>query len=154
MQWLKRVVLSSWADGPNPTATSLGRLNEEHDVEVIQPFGISYQPPVGAEAIAMPVNGSHDHLVAVGFSGGKGRPSAQAGELVLYSSKAGHTVKLRPDGSTRIETGGGWFEITASGVNTNLTINTTGDVIAGGVSLRNHRHGGVDTGPNQTTPPV
>ena len=152
--WIKRVVLNGWTDDGNPRAEARGRMGELHEVEVMQPFGISYRPPSGAEAVAMPVNGSNDHLVVVGFTGGTARPMAAEGEIVLYSGATGHVVRMTADGKTRFENGAGWFQIDGDRLTTNLTIETDGDVIAGGVSLRSHRHGGVQLGGAETTGPV
>ena len=52
--------------------------------------------------------------------------------------------------------GGGTVAVTAGGVAINgLTVTVTGgDVIADGISLKTHRHGGVQAGSGTSGPPV
>jgi phage baseplate assembly protein gpV len=64
------------------------------------------------------------------------------------------------DGSAKITVGGKSVEVTPSKILINgdveVTgkINTTGDVIAGSISLQTHKHGGVQSGGSQTSTPV
>jgi hypothetical protein len=151
---MKRVVLGEWSQSANPRVIAQGRDGERHEVEVFLPFGISYRPPSGAEAVAVPIGGSEDHLIAIGFTGGGARPEAQEGELVLWSGTAGHTITLGADGSTRLAFGDGKSFVFAGGkITTDMDIETSGDVKAGGVSLRGHVHAGVMSGGASTTPP-
>ena len=55
------------------------------------------------------------------------------------------------DGKVTITASGKTFTIDGSTVKTDMDIITTGDVIAGGVSLKGHVHGGVSTGSSATT---
>lgn len=154
--WNIRGVLESWADSVNPRASFRGRSGERHEAEVMMPFGISYCPPVdGSEAVVMPIHGNHNHLVVTGFTGGPARPKSEEGGIIIYSAESGHMVTLTPDGTTLITTGsGGSFSISEGGVNTNLDIVTSGDVIADGVSLKSHVHVGVRRGPSTSGEPV
>lgn len=54
----------------------------------------------------------------------------------------------------RNESGTIFLEITETGVNIKGTVTVIGDVIADGVSLINHVHGGVANGPGDTGPPI
>ena len=144
---IKRGVLQSWEEYRNPKAIFQGRAGEVHEAEVFMPFGLSYCPPDGAEAIVSPAQGKSDHAVATGFTGGNARPKAEQGQSILYSTSEGTQVKANPDGSVDILTsGGGSFRLEGERVITNMTIETSGDLVAGGVSLRNHVHTGVRTG--------
>ena len=53
----------------------------------------------------------------------------------------------------RIEAGS-QIQMVAPAVNITSTVTVSGDVVAGGVSLKTHKHGGVQGGSSQTTPPV
>lgn len=150
----KRVVLASWDESPNARATADGRNGERHEVEVMMPFGLSARPPSGGEAIAIPVHGSDDHLVVIGFTGGATRPVAGEGEVVFWSGVSGHTITLGADGSTRLAFGDGKSFVFSGGkITTDMDIETTGDVKAGGVSLKEHVHGGVRSGVSKTDEP-
>lgn len=140
--WTKRGVLHGWNDAVNPQATFLGRSGEVHKVEVFQPFGMSYCPPAElSEAIIMPGQGSNDMLFSPGFTGGKHRPKPEEGGSILYSSADGTEVRANPDGTVAITTkDGGTFTMRGNKITTNMTIETTGDLVAGGVSLKNHVH--------------
>jgi hypothetical protein len=152
---VKRVVLAGWGESTNARAIVDGRDGERHEVEVMMPFGISARPMAGGEAIAIPVQGSDDHLVVVGFTGGAGRPEAAEGSVVLWSAVSGHKITLGADGSTRLDFGDGKSFLFAGGkIVTDMDIETSGDVKAGGVSLRDHLHGGVMPGGGQTSEPI
>lgn len=147
----KRVILNGWNESPNARATADGRDGERHEVEVMMPFGISARPKAGGEAIAIPVHGSDDHLVVVGFTGGADRPQAAEGEVVFWSSVSGHKITLGADGSTRLDFGDGKSFLFSGGkITTDMDIETTGDVKAGDISLRDHVHNGVNPGGGQT----
>lgn len=151
----KRVVLVSWEESSNARATADGRAGERHEVEVMAPFGISSRAPAGGEAIAIPVNGSEDHLVVIGFTGGAGRPEAAEGATVIWSGVSGHKITLGADGSTRLDFGDGkHFTFSGGKVMTDMDIETTGDVKAGGISLRQHVHSAVMPGGGQSGQPV
>lgn len=143
----RRGVLLSWEDFRNPKVTFKGRAGEVHEAEVMIPFGVSYCPPDDSEAIINPTQGASEHATATGFTGGVYRPKAEQGQSILYSTADGTQLRANPDGSAEITTqGGGWFRYDGKKVTTNMTIETTGDVIAGGVSLRQHVHTGVTSG--------
>lgn len=143
----KRGVLQSWEDFRNPKAIFQGRAGEVHEAEVFMPFGHSYCPPDGAEAVILPAQGKSEHAVSPGFTGGDTRPKAEQGQSILYSTADGTQVSANPDGSVSVSTaGGGSWRFDGERITTNMTIETTGDIIAGGVSLRDHVHTGVRTG--------
>lgn len=145
---IKRGVLDSWEDFRNPKAVFRGRAGEVHEAEVMMPFGLSYCPPDDAEAIILPAQGKSDHAVSPGFTGGDARPKAEQGQSILYSSSEGTQVRVNPDGTIEMTTaGGGTFRLEGGKkIVTNMTIETSGDIIADGVSLKEHRHTGVQSG--------
>lgn len=50
--------------------------------------------------------------------------------------------------------GANYIQITEAGITIHGTVTVTGDVIADGISLKTHKHGGVTTGGGQTGVPV
>ena len=146
---MKRFLLRNWQNTPNPKLEGEGFGGEKHTHELVLPFGLSYQAPAGSTIIVI---GDADDSIAV-VAGSKTRPEAPEGGVVLYSAKSGHTLTLSPDGMTRVDVGGSFFEITETGVRSNLDIETTGDVKAGGVSLKEHVHSGVMSGGSSTGKP-
>lgn len=88
-------------------------------------------------ADAAPANGDSADLHRVTYANGA---------VIEYDRAANHF---------RMNLAGGSVEISASGGLTIIgTVTVTGDVIADGISLKNHRHGGVVAGVAQTGVPV
>lgn len=82
------------------------------------------------------------------------KPSAEDVELKFKQTsvilKASGDVEINPAGVAIINA-----NTTVNGdVTVNGTVTATTDVIGGGKSLKNHKHGGVQSGGSQTTPPV
>ncbi|MBO8136808.1 MAG: phage baseplate assembly protein V [Desulfotomaculum sp.] len=73
------------------------------------------------------------------------------GTVIEYDRKTS-TLKVDVKGPINIVTTG-QVEITASGITVNGNITATGDVKAGGVSLKTHVHSGVTSGTESTGPP-
>ena len=56
------------------------------DVEHLQPFGLSFVPPLQSEVVALSVGGNADHVFALGASSREHRPTgAEEGEGGLYT---------------------------------------------------------------------
>ncbi len=69
------------------------------DVDCLQPYGLTGNPPVGARALVVNVGSAFDHVVAL-LAGHTDRPTGLgAGDVTLY---CGHDarVDLRDDGTT------------------------------------------------------
>ncbi len=75
--------------------------------------------------------------------------------VTLRTQNSAVRLLLTPSGVTIIVTGG-QVAVTPSGVAvTNLTVTVTGgDVVADGISLKTHRHGGVQVGGGNTGVPI
>lgn len=71
------------------------------------------------------------------------------GGVILRDGNNTVRVTLSSDGIV-IETGGNSITVNGGG---DVTVNDGGDVFAGGISLMNHTHGGVMSGPDETDPP-
>lgn len=117
-------------------------------VEHVQPYGLSTRPLGGAEAIILSVGGNRDLPLAVVVDDPRHRPAGlAAGEVCLHAAlPAAQHITLLADGTILIRATAG-VTIDAP------TVEVTGDVVAGGISLRNHTHGGVESGGSSTGAP-
>lgn len=75
------------------------------------------------------------------------------GAQLRYDPEAHHLEALLPDGATATITAPGGLTINGD-VTLNGTLTASEDVIADGISLKTHRHGGVQPGSGQTAGPV
>lgn len=130
------------------------------DAEHFQHYGFTSVPKAGAEGIALALGGSRGNTVVINVDDRRFRLTGlQSGEVALYDD-IGHKMHLTRDGV--VIDGGGqdirFINAPTVRIETNLhvvgAITSTGDVTAGGVSLQNHRHGGVTAGAAQTGTPV
>jgi phage baseplate assembly protein V len=105
------------------------------EVERPQPYGFTAHPLTDAEATVVCVGGRRDHCVVIAVDDRRYRLKGLAqGEVALYTDQGDKIVLGR----------GGTITITASSkvvVNAPLVEVPSGDVTAGGKSLRNHTHG-------------
>lgn len=59
----------------------------EDDIEMLQPYGLSFVPPIGSEFVALAVGGARSHTVGLGAGKPGDRPiGANAAEGGLYTS--------------------------------------------------------------------
>jgi phage baseplate assembly protein V len=115
------------------------------EVEHLQPYGFTSRPQPGAEALVVHVGGDRGHPVCVIVDDPRARPGdLAAGEVCVYGPRPGQRIRLKADGTIEIE---------ASTLRVVGDVQVTGDVVAGTVSLRGHRHGGVQAGGSQTGAP-
>lgn len=97
-------------------------------------------PVVGEQVVVMAPDGNTAQAVIAGSL-----PSDQ----FPPPSSDGSTYQINLPGGVSISVAGGAVHITAPG---GVIVN--GDVVADGISLKTHRHGGVDRGGSQTDEPV
>lgn len=72
------------------------------DVELFQPFGVSFHPPVDSEVLVLAVGSSQDNLVALTATSRADRPTGiQEGEGGLYTP-SGWKVFLDAEGNVRL----------------------------------------------------
>lgn len=83
------------------------------------------------------------------------------GAQLRYNPEAHHLEALLPDGATATITAPGGLTINAEAgvtingdVRLNGTLTASEDVVAAGISLKSHKHGGVQPGGGQTSTPV
>lgn len=146
--------------------------DEQHDgVERLQNYGFSAAPHPGAEAVVACIGGLRSHAIALVVEDRRYRlKGLAAGEVALYDD-LGNVVKL---GRARIEiTAASQIAITApDGVTIAADVAITGavaitgdvsitgalaasvDVTAAAISLKTHKHGGVQAGAAQTGLPA
>ena len=121
--------------------------NETKDgLEHFEPYGYTARPQPGAEAVVLFVEGDRSHGVCIAVADRRYRLQAlEEGEVALYDD-LGQTIRLGRNG---IYIEGQAVTVT----DCNVTV-TGGDVIADGISLKNHHHGGVQTGGGTTGSPI
>jgi phage baseplate assembly protein V len=99
-----RGVIRRVADDARQQLVQLSLLADEvaDDVEHLQPFGVSFVPPNGAEVAAIAVGGNQDYLLALGATSREHRPTGAAeGEGGLYTL-TGWKVFLDDEGTVYI----------------------------------------------------
>lgn len=134
-------------------------------VEYAQDYGFTSHPHPGAEAIAVCVAGSRDHVVVVKVGDRRYRLQGLAqGEVAMYTDE-GDKIHFKRGGEIRI-TAGTKVVIDAPLVDVlhnlhvggNVTVDgsvtATGNVTGQGTSLHTHVHSGVATGLANTGAPV
>lgn len=118
-------------------------------VEHFEPYGFTSNPLPGAEVITGFIDGDRSHGVVIVATDRRYRvQNLLSGEVAIFDNH-GTVIKLSQTG---IVINGGGNPINISGAAT-VTV-TGGDVIADGISLKNHKHGGVTAGSAQTGVPV
>lgn len=122
-------------------------------IEHFEAYGLTARPKAGAEHITLFLGGDRSHGVTIMVADRRHRPTGLAeGEVVLHDD-LGHRMHLTRTG---IVIDGGGHDITiqnAPNVNVGGDIHATGDVTANGISLKNHVHGGVQSGGSTTGAP-
>lgn len=122
---------------------------EVRQMERFQNYGFTSMPHAGAEVAAVFVGGNRDHGLVLAVDDRRYRVKGlAAGEVGIYDD-LGHRVTLTRTG---IVINGATHAINI--VNCPEVVVTGGDVIADGISLKTHKHGGVQAGAAQTDVPV
>ncbi|EFH09382.1 phage baseplate assembly protein [Pseudoroseomonas cervicalis] len=109
-------------------------------------FGIASRPPVGADALVLFVAGNRTGGVVVATNDRRYQVDLAEGEVALHTND-GTLIHLRKGGEILLRAA-------ARVVVEAPLLEVTGDVIAGGVSLREHVHSGVDPGSGTSGPPA
>lgn len=129
------------------------------DVERFQQYGMTSHPHPGAEAIAASVAGNRDHVVVLAVDDRRYRlMGLERGEVALYTDE-GDTIVLKRGGVVEVTAGTKVRLVTplvecSGDVTVAGTLTAAVDVLGGGVSLKGHRHGGVQPGSSQTGVPA
>ena len=143
-------------------------------VEVVQQYGVTSHAPAGGLDVLLALGGDEGDQVALPVACPSGRMGGLApGEVALHDAagnrvhiKAGGVIEMLGATSLLLKVGGTELLVTAGGVSIKGSlsveggvtatgdISTTGDVTAGSISLKNHRHDGVQPGSAETGVPV
>lgn len=108
-------------------------------LEHFQAYGLTSVPHAGAEGLVLNLAGSRALAVVINVDDRRYRLTGlQPGEVALYDD-LGQTIELRRNG----------IYINAA----HGDVHVTGDVIADGISLKTHTHGGVQPGGGSTGVP-
>lgn len=76
------------------------------DIERLQNYGLSSNPPSNSEAILVNICGSRDHVLAIVVDNAENRPKdLESGETMVYA-KFGNKIKLDKDGNIKLNGGG------------------------------------------------
>lgn len=118
------------------------------DIELFQHFGFSSCPPEGTQFIVLPLGGKTSQGVIIATAHSTYRLKDQKpGESAIHNHR-GDYVYIKEDGSIEIKSS---LKVI---VHSPLVEVPDGDVTAGGISLKHHKHGGVQAGGAQTGEPV
>jgi len=118
-------------------------------------WGIFAPPPVGAQVVVIPVDGSvsNGFILPGFFSFLSQAPQGSVGEIWLVH-QTGSVLKLTNDGNITIQAQSGGTITLGSNVQVNGHLLATGDVAAGSISLQNHLTSGVTPGTGTSGTPV
>lgn len=123
-----------------------GLHDQDKEVEVFEPFGLTSSPPDDAELLRFALDGHEEHSIALGATGGSKRPRNLApGEVRLYGN-GNATIQILDDRIVFV-VGGNTITMTAGGLVSNQ------DATFNGVSVATHTHDGVSTGLSNTGQP-
>ena len=148
---ISRAVLALVDDAGPLQALQVELLADETrgDVERFQNYGFTSHPHPGAEAVAVCVAGSRDHVLVLAVDDRRYRLASLAqGEVALYTDE-GDRIVLKRGGVVQVHAATK-LEVVAPLVTMSGDLQVSGDVTAGAVSLKAHRHGGVQNGGGQT----
>ena len=118
-------------------------------IEHFEPYGFTSNPKAGAEVLAAFLEGDRSHGVVIIAADRRYRvKNLLPGEVAIYDDH-GSFIKFTQAG---IDINGGNHPIT---INNAATVTVTGgDIVADGISLKNHKHSGVTAGSAQTGIPL
>jgi len=153
-----RAVVTLVNDAAKMQTLQLGLLADEalDGAEHWQPYGFTYKPHAGAEALVLAVGGHRAHSVVIACADRRYRLAGlEDGEVALYSDE-GDKVHLKRGRVIEVVTE--TLNISASTavnfdtpvINTTGQILSAGDQVAGGISQIGHVHGDVEPGTGST----
>lgn len=133
-------------------------LDEEvlDNINRIEPYGLSYRPKPGAQVYLGFPSGDRSYGVALVVGDKRYQLDLKEGEVALHDDELNHRIILTREG---IVIEGGGHDVTINNtpkvvVNDGTVQVNGGDVIADGISLKQHVHGNVQSGSSQTGQPV
>jgi phage baseplate assembly protein V len=151
---VSRAVVTLANDASRMQTLQLSLLADEQldGAEHWQPYGFTYKPHTGAEALVVAVGGHRAHSVVIACADRRYRlVDLEDGEVAIYTDE-GDRIHLKRGRVIDIETGTLNIKATtAVNIDTPLItqtgrIESEGDQVAGGISQIEHKHGGVQPG--------
>ncbi|MBS9777202.1 MAG: phage baseplate assembly protein [Gammaproteobacteria bacterium] len=137
------------------TATQMSQVDgladeTVNDMEIMQHFGFTSNPPAGTDCVVIPLGGKTSHAVVVASENGEYRIKGLPSGAVAVYDQSGSKIILKNDGTIDVFASKTTYhgDIHATG-----QITSEGDQIAGGVSQINHTHGGIKSGNSSTKKP-
>lgn len=118
----------------------------------IEPYGFSYRPKPGAQVYLAFPSGDRSYGVALVVGDKRYQLDLQEGEVAIHDDELNHRITLTRTG---IVIAGGGHDVVITDaptvvVNAGTVQVSGGDVIADGISLKEHVHGNVQSGSGQT----
>lgn len=149
-----RAVVTLVNDAAKMQTLQLGLLADEalDGAEHWQPYGFTYKPHAGAEALVLAVGGHRAHSVVIACADRRYRLTAlEDGEVALYTDegdkihfKRGRVIEVLTETLNISASAAVNFDTPV--INTTGQIVSAGDQVAAGISQTVHVHGGIEVG--------
>lgn len=113
-----KALIEAVADGKQIQLVKISGLDNEtqSDIERVQEYGMTSNPPTGSEAVVLYVGGSKDHGIVIKTDSGEFRvQSLASGEVCVYS-QFGQKILLDQNGEIISSNSGGKTTLDSSGV--------------------------------------
>lgn len=124
------------------------------DVPLLQHYGFHSRPVPGSDVVTVFLAGDRSRGVAVATGDQRGRVTdLQPGEVCLYHPRTGSKILLAENGDIEIIPASGVLKITAE-IELDGSIKSTGDIVAGDISLQSHLTSDVQSGQGTSGKPV
>lgn len=122
-------------------------------VPLLQQYGFVSRPRPGCDALVVFLGGDRSRPVAISTGDQRNYPSdLLPGEVCLVHPPTGSRIRLNADGSISVSPANGTVTLTGN-LNVSGTVTAEQDVLAGGISVKQHTHGGVQPGGSSTGKP-
>lgn len=122
------------------------------DTPIMTAYGFSSRPKPGADAVVVYVAGNRGNGVVIATSDGRFSVELAPGEVVMHADD-GTKIHLQTGGKIAITSAGG-IAITSPKITLTGDLEVAGDVKAGTVSLKHHRHQETGAGGGTTMEPM
>lgn len=113
-----KALIEAISDGNEIQLVKVSGLDNEtqSDLERVQDYGLTSNPPIGSEAVVLYVGGSKGHGIVIKTDSGEFRvQSLESGEVCIYS-KFGQKILLDKNGEIVTSNSGGQTTLDSSGV--------------------------------------
>lgn len=149
------VTLANAANKIQTLQIALQDDESKNDVEHFEPYGYTSHPLPNAEVLVGFIGGDRSHGVVMCAADRRFRiKSLQPGEVAIYTDE-GDKIVLKRGHNIEVDTHTLTINAsTAVNINTPLLQVTGGDIKADTISLKHHKHTGVQSGSSQTGEPV